>query len=69
MGWDLNGLWRDLKFDVNHVDRFGRIAIAGDIGQAWRAKLSDPYFLRPRCVFSILLNQQRWGLGGQYLRR
>ena len=26
-GWDLSGLWRDLKFDAKHQDKFGRIAI------------------------------------------
>ena len=29
-GWDLPGLWRDLKFDAHHQDSFGRIAIVGD---------------------------------------
>ena len=44
-GWDLGGLWRDLKFDVKHKDSFGRIAIVGD--RKWEeggTKLFDPLF-------------------------
>ena len=29
-GWDMGGLWRDLKFDAKHKDSFGRIAMVGD---------------------------------------
>ena len=44
-GWDLGGLWRDLKFDVRHKDSFGRIAIVGDSNWEERGtKLSDPPF-------------------------
>lgn len=44
-GWDLGGLWRDLKFDVKHKDMFGRIAIIGNKAwQEWGVKLSDPFF-------------------------
>tara|TARA_R110000782_G_scaffold34487_3_gene82367 strand:+ start:85 stop:465 length:381 start_codon:yes stop_codon:yes gene_type:complete len=44
-GWDLGGLWRDLKFDVKHQDKFGRIAIVGEkTWQEWGTKLSDPFF-------------------------
>ena len=42
-GWDLPGLWRDLKFDAHHQDSFGRIAIVGDAKwEEWGTKLSDP---------------------------
>ena len=44
-GWDLSGLWRDLKFDVKHKDSFGRIAIVGDRKwEEWGTKLFDPLF-------------------------
>lgn len=44
-GWDLGGLWRDLKFDVKHGDKFGRIAIVGDKAwQEWGTKLSNLLF-------------------------
>lgn len=44
-GWDLGGLWRDLKFDVKHKNSFGRIAIVGDRKwQEWGTKLFDPLF-------------------------
>ena len=44
-GWDLGGLWRDLKFDVKHKDSFGRIAIVGDRKwEEWGTKLFDPLF-------------------------
>lgn len=29
-GWTLGGLWRDLKFDVQHQRQFGRMAVLGD---------------------------------------
>src|SRR3546814_18195232 len=38
-GWDLDGIWRDLKFDVKHKDSFGGIAIVGDSkGGEWARK-------------------------------
>ena len=44
-GWDLSGLWRDLKFDAKHQDKFGRIAIVGNKNwQEWGTKLFDPLF-------------------------
>ena len=42
-GWDLPGLWRDLKFDAYHQDSFGRIAMVGDAKwEEWGTRLSDP---------------------------
>ncbi|HEY9553766.1 STAS/SEC14 domain-containing protein [Allosphingosinicella sp.] len=39
-GWDLDGIWRDLKFDVKHKDSFGRIAIVGDSKwEEWGTKI------------------------------
>ncbi|MEN3972886.1 STAS/SEC14 domain-containing protein [Sphingomicrobium sp. XHP0235] len=44
-GWDLGGIWRDLKFDVRHKDSFGRIAILGDSKwEEWGTKIFDPLF-------------------------
>ena len=44
-GWDLGGIWRDLKFDAKHKDSFGRIAIVGDDKwEEWGTKLSNPLF-------------------------
>lgn len=44
-GWDLGGIWRDLKFDMKHKDSFGRIAIVGDSKwEEWGIKLFDPLF-------------------------
>ena len=44
-GWDLDGIWRDLKFDAKHKDIFGRIAIVGDDKwEEWGTKLFDPLF-------------------------
>lgn len=44
-GWDLGGIWRDLKFDVRHKDSFARIAIVGDSKwEEWGTRLSDPFF-------------------------
>lgn len=45
VGWDITGLWRDLKFDVRHKDQFGRIAIVGDRKwEDWGTTLLDPFF-------------------------
>ena len=45
LGWDLSGIWRDLKFDMKHKDSFGRIAIVGDSKwEEWGTKLFDPLF-------------------------
>ena len=44
-GWDISGLWGDIKFDVRHKDQFGRIAIIGDSKwQEWGTKIFDPLF-------------------------
>ena len=44
-GWDLGGLWRDLKFDVRHKDSFGRIAIVGDNQcEEWGTEVFDLLF-------------------------
>ena len=44
-GWDLGGLWRDLRFDVRHKDCFGRIAIIGDSKwEEWGTEMSSSLF-------------------------
>lgn len=44
-GWDLPGLWEDLKFDTRHQNDMGRVAIIGDRAwQEWGARLSKPFF-------------------------
>ncbi|NCP11727.1 MAG: STAS/SEC14 domain-containing protein [Sphingomonadales bacterium] len=44
-GWDISGIWRELKFDIRHKNKFGRIAIVGDRKwEEWGTKLSDLFF-------------------------
>ena len=51
-GWALDGLWRDLKFDQRHKDRFGRIAIVGSKEwEHWGTRLSDMLFLSAEMRF------------------
>ena len=51
-GWDLQGGWRDLKFDATHQDAFGPMAIISDERwQEWGTKLSKPFFRAPMRFF------------------
>ena len=44
-GWDIPGLWEELKFDVKHGQDFGRIAVVGDSRlEEWGTRLSRPFF-------------------------
>lgn len=44
-GWNLPGLWQELKFDTTHQNDMGRVAIVGDRGwQEWGTRLSKPFF-------------------------
>ena len=44
-GWSLGGLWRDLKFDTEHQEQFGRMAILGDkTWEKWATEASNPFF-------------------------
>ena len=66
-GWDLAGLWRDLKFDIRHKDRFGRIAIVGDKKwEEWGMKLFDPLFRAEMCFFPTdrLDEAEAWARNG-----
>lgn len=65
-GWDLGGLWRDMKFDVRHKDQFGRIAIVGDKKwEEWATKLFDPLFRAEMRFFPTdrLDEAEAWVLG------
>ena len=44
-GWNLSGLWAELKFDVRHRSGFQAIAIVGDKPwQEWGTRLTAPFF-------------------------
>lgn len=68
-GWDVGGLWQDLKFDVKHKDWFGRIAILGDKKwEEWGTKLSDPIFASAEMHFFAPEERndaENWVHGGQ----
>jgi hypothetical protein len=38
-GWDISGLWQDVKFDIKHLNDFNRIALVG--GKQWEAWISN----------------------------
>lgn len=38
-GWDVSGLWQDVKFDIKHVNDFNRVALVG--GKKWEALISN----------------------------
>lgn len=43
-GWHLDGLWKDLKFDVKHINDFRKIAIVGDKKwEEWIATMIKPF--------------------------
>jgi len=67
-GWDLGGLWRDLKFDARHKDSFGRIAIVGDgKWEEWGTKLLNPLFKAEMRFFQPpeLRHAEEWALTGR----
>lgn len=44
-GWDLGGMWEDLKFDTQHQNDLGKVAVVGDKKwQDWGTTLSKPFF-------------------------
>ena len=44
-GWDLPGLWQEMKFDTTHQDDMGRVAVVGErTWQEWGTRLSKPFF-------------------------
>jgi hypothetical protein len=43
-GWDLPGLWEDVKFTTGHYSDIERIAIVGDQKwEAWMAQVCKPF--------------------------
>lgn len=51
-GWDVGGIWRDVRFDLKHKDQFGRIAIIGTREwHEWATKLSDALFPPAEMLF------------------
>jgi len=44
VGWQPGGLWQDIKFDVKHVNSFGKVAIVGDKKwEEWIARMIKPF--------------------------
>jgi SpoIIAA-like len=67
-GWDIAGLWQELKFDVKHANDFGRIAVLGESAlEEWGTALSKPFFgsevryfdLRERATARAWLSEPR----------
>lgn len=53
-GWEIGALWEELKFDVRHLDDFGRVAIVGDTKwEEWGIKLSKPFFSAEMRYFDL----------------
>ncbi|SDU16152.1 STAS/SEC14 domain-containing protein [Stappia sp. ES.058] len=43
-GWEMGALWRELKFDLKHLNDFGRIAVVGERTlEKWGTTLSAPF--------------------------
>ena len=43
-GWELSGLWEDLKFDITHINSFRKVAIVGDRKwEEWIARMIKPF--------------------------
>ena len=66
-GWSLAALWRDLKFDYRHREKFGRMAVIGDQRwEKWGTELTDPLFPGARRFFERLEAEQaeKWLRGG-----
>ena len=62
-GWTLGALWRDLKFDVEHQRRFGRMAVLGEKRwEKWGAEASNLIFPGEIRFFEreVLDNALRW---------
>ena len=64
-GWTLGGLWRDFKFDVEHQEQFGRMAVVGDKAwEKWGTEASGIFFAGEVRFFERV----RMGLAEQWLR-
>ena len=43
-GWNLSGLWEDLKFDMTHLNSFRKVALVGDKKwEEWVARIIKPF--------------------------
>lgn len=43
-GWEIGGLWEDMKFSMQHADAFGRIAVIGESKlEKWGTMLAAPF--------------------------
>ena len=66
-GWNIGGLWRDLKFDIRHKDQFGRIAIVGHkTWVEWGTKCSAPLFSGDMRYFDLkdIEKAEKWARTG-----
>ena len=62
-GWTLGGLWRELAFDIEHREQFGRIAVLGDARwEKWGSEASNLLFDAEIRFFerSQRLEAERW---------
>jgi len=42
--WQPSGLWQDIKFDIKHVNSFGKVAVVGDKKwEEWIAQMIKPF--------------------------
>ncbi len=54
-GWHLDSLWKDLKFDVKHVNDFRKVAIVGDKKwEEWIATMIKPFTSAEVKYFKVL---------------
>lgn len=52
-GWDMAGLWEELRFDLRHRDDLGRVAVLGESRvEEWLTRLSKPFFDAPVRYFA-----------------
>lgn len=43
-GWEIGGLWQELKFEMKHRGEFGRVAVIGEgLLEQWGAMLAAPF--------------------------
>jgi hypothetical protein len=56
-GWELSGMWEDLKFDLKHFKDIDRLAIVGE--KAWEHGMS--FFCRPFTTADIQYFDRTYG--------
>lgn len=58
-GYELKGLWADLKVDASHLSDYGKMAIVGEKKwQEWAAKTMD-FFTSSEVKYFELINNER----------